>query len=152
MSLEPPSRARANRLSRRIGPPDPGPDRLCRARRAHHLPSPGSLPHERPNQRWEKAADKLDLLDAAKTLVDLRVPAGNRLERLKGDLSGYHSIRINNPTHVLARCMLRVAGGRQLDAVLSQGLELFLGLAWRDHQSLARRQVRDGVVNAIMLS
>jgi toxin HigB-1 len=56
-----------------------------------------------PNQLWEKAADKLDLLDAAKTLVDLRVPPGNRLERLKGDLSGYHSIRINEQWRIIFR-------------------------------------------------
>ena len=56
-----------------------------------------------PNQLWEKAADKLDLLDAAKTLVDLRVPPGNRLERLKGDLSGYHSIRINDQWRIIFR-------------------------------------------------
>ncbi len=38
---------------------------------------------------------KLDLLDAAETLDDLRVPPGNRLEALKGDRAGQYSIRIN---------------------------------------------------------
>jgi len=39
---------------------------------------------------------KLVVLDAAVTLGDLRSPPGNRLEALKGDRSGQHSIRIND--------------------------------------------------------
>jgi len=35
------------------------------------------------------------MLDAAGDLMDLRIPAGNRLEGLKGDRAGQHSIRIN---------------------------------------------------------
>ena len=35
------------------------------------------------------------MLDAAETLADLRVPPGNRLEKLRGDREGQHSIRIN---------------------------------------------------------
>jgi len=42
------------------------------------------------------ARRKLDLLDAAMTLDDLLVPPGNRLEGLKGDRRGQHSIRIND--------------------------------------------------------
>ena len=38
---------------------------------------------------------KLLLLDAASSLADLRVPPGNRLEKLRGDREGHHSIRIN---------------------------------------------------------
>lgn len=38
---------------------------------------------------------KLEYLNAAKTLEDLRVPPGNRLEALKGSRAGQHSIRIN---------------------------------------------------------
>ena len=38
---------------------------------------------------------KLQMLDAATTLNDLRVPPGNRLEKLKGDRSGQYSIRVN---------------------------------------------------------
>ena len=41
------------------------------------------------------ALRKLDMLQAAGKLVDLRSPPGNRLEALRGDLSGFHSIRIN---------------------------------------------------------
>ena len=36
------------------------------------------------------------MLDSAKNLNDLRVPPGNRLEKLSGDRRGQHSIRIND--------------------------------------------------------
>lgn len=39
---------------------------------------------------------KLRLLNAAQSLADLRVPPANRLEALKGDRNGQHSIRIND--------------------------------------------------------
>jgi toxin HigB-1 len=39
---------------------------------------------------------KLLIIDAAETLNDLRVPPGNRLERLRGNRSGQYSIRIND--------------------------------------------------------
>jgi len=42
------------------------------------------------------AARKLDLLDSAISLDELRVPPGNRLEALSGDRKGQHSIRIND--------------------------------------------------------
>lgn len=41
------------------------------------------------------ALRKLRMLDAATRLDDLRVPPANRLEKLKGDRAGQHSIRIN---------------------------------------------------------
>lgn len=42
------------------------------------------------------ALRKLVLLDAAESLEDLRVPPGNRLEKLSGDRAGQYSIRIND--------------------------------------------------------
>jgi proteic killer suppression protein len=39
---------------------------------------------------------KLEILDAAESLEDLRIPPSNRLEKLSGDRDGQHSIRINN--------------------------------------------------------
>lgn len=42
------------------------------------------------------ALRKLLILDAAVTLDNLRVPPGNRLESLRGDRKGQHSIRIND--------------------------------------------------------
>jgi len=46
------------------------------------------------------ARRKLRQLDIAARLDDLRVPPGNRLEALKGDRSGYYSIRINDQWRV----------------------------------------------------
>ena len=49
--------------------------------------------------RWQSimsvALRKLDLLHASTSVSDLRSPAGNRLEALKGDRKGQYSIRIN---------------------------------------------------------
>ena len=45
---------------------------------------------------WSVTQRKLDQLDSAAALNDLRVPPGNRLERLVGDRSGQHSIRVND--------------------------------------------------------
>jgi len=42
------------------------------------------------------AMRKLAILDAAGTINDLRIPPGNRLEALKGNRHGQHSIRIND--------------------------------------------------------
>lgn len=42
------------------------------------------------------ATRKLDMLDAAVRLEDLKVPPGNRLEALSGNRKGQHSIRIND--------------------------------------------------------
>lgn len=49
-----------------------------------------------PRSLWNIAARKLDQIDAAVALDDLRVPPGNRLEALKANRIGQHSIRINN--------------------------------------------------------
>lgn len=49
------------------------------------------------------AARKLDMLHYAADLHDLRVPPGNRLEGLRGDLTGFHSIRINDQWRVVFR-------------------------------------------------
>ena len=51
---------------------------------------------------------KLRLLNRAADLNDLRVPPGNRLEALKADRSGQHSIRINDQWRI---CFVWTAGG-----------------------------------------
>ena len=48
-----------------------------------------------PRSLWVVAARKLDQIDSAAALDDLRVPPGNRLEALKADRFKQHSIRIN---------------------------------------------------------
>jgi proteic killer suppression protein len=49
-----------------------------------------------PTEIQENARMKLVILDAATSINDLRIPPGNRLEELKEDRKGQHSIRINN--------------------------------------------------------
>jgi len=46
---------------------------------------------------------KLRMLDAATVLDDLRNPPGNRLEKLKGERAGQHSIRVNSQWRVCFR-------------------------------------------------
>lgn len=54
------------------------------------------------------AARKLDMVDAATQLGDLRSPPGNRLELLKGNRTGQYSIRINDQWRV---CFIWTAVG-----------------------------------------
>ena len=49
------------------------------------------------------AVRKLDMLNSARALQDLLQPPGNRLEALRGDLRGYHSIRINDQWRIVFR-------------------------------------------------
>ena len=48
------------------------------------------------DQVQRSALRKLLIIDASETLDDLRVPPGNRLERLKGNRKGQYSIRVND--------------------------------------------------------
>jgi len=56
-----------------------------------------------PPRLLRGALKKLLILDAAERLEDLRLPPGNRLEKLKGDRAGQHSIRINDQWRVCFR-------------------------------------------------
>ena len=49
------------------------------------------------------ALRKLVILDAADALGDLRVPPGNRLEKLSGDREGQYSIRVNDQWRICFR-------------------------------------------------
>jgi proteic killer suppression protein len=49
------------------------------------------------------AKRKLEMLNAASRLDDLLFPPGNRLEALRGDLAGHHSIRINDQWRIVFR-------------------------------------------------
>ena len=67
--------------------------------------------HGRPSSRANRfppdivktALRKLDLVNAAAVLLDLRSPPANRLEALKGDLKGFHSIRVNDQWRLVFR-------------------------------------------------
>lgn len=54
------------------------------------------------------ALRKLLILDAAESLNDLRVPPGNRLEKLSGERNGQHSVRINDQWRI---CFTWTAAG-----------------------------------------
>ena len=69
------------------------------------------LYHGRPTSRARRvpreivdiALIKLDMLNGAAAILDLRSPPGNRLEALKGDLKGSHSIRVNDQWRIVFR-------------------------------------------------
>ena len=56
-----------------------------------------------PKQLWQRIQDKLDLLNAGHTFDDLRVPAANRLEKLRGGWQGFYSIRVNEQYRIVFR-------------------------------------------------
>ena len=65
--------------------------------------------HGLPSKRTQKFAKeivkiaerKLDLINASTSVVDLKVPPGNRLKALKGDRKGFYSIRINDQFRII---------------------------------------------------
>jgi proteic killer suppression protein len=54
-----------------------------------------------PQNIHSVAVRKLDMINAAIKTEDLRIPPGNRLELLKGDLKNYYSIRINDQFRII---------------------------------------------------
>jgi proteic killer suppression protein len=56
-----------------------------------------------PGDIQERARRKLRMINQARIVQDLRVPPGNRLEQLSGDLKGYWSIRINQQWRIIFR-------------------------------------------------
>ena len=68
----------------------------------------GKAPKGFPADILKVAIRKLTMLDAAHVLDDLRSPPGNRLEALKGDRAGQHSIRINDQWRI---CFIWNDGG-----------------------------------------
>jgi len=54
-----------------------------------------------PNDIVNLALVKLDMLNGAAAVLDLKSPPGNRLEALKGDLKGFHSIRVNDQWRIV---------------------------------------------------
>ncbi len=61
-----------------------------------------------PSTLWRVAGRKLDQLDSAEQLDDLRIPAGNRLEALAGNRNGQYGIRINEQFRI---CFVWAADG-----------------------------------------
>jgi proteic killer suppression protein len=70
----------------------------------------------RPDQTTQRAAlRKLLILDAADQIGDLRIPPGNRLEKLKGDRANTYSIRINDQWRIC--CRWTAAGPQHVEIV-----------------------------------
>lgn len=62
-----------------------------------------------PQDIQRKARMKLEILDAAERLEDLRIPPANRLEKLSGDREGQYSIRINSQWRICFRWLENAA-------------------------------------------
>ena len=56
-----------------------------------------------PRDLWPIVQRKLDQIDAVTRLEDLKVPPGNRLHALTGDLRGCHAIRVNDQFRIVFR-------------------------------------------------
>lgn len=56
-----------------------------------------------PRVLWPTVRRKLDQIDAVTRLDDLKVPPGNRLHPLTGDLRGWHAVRVNNQYRIVFR-------------------------------------------------
>jgi proteic killer suppression protein len=77
---------------------DPETEKLFLRQRSRRLPA----------DLLRVALKKLVILNAADSLQDLRTPPGNRLEKLRGNREGQHSIRINDQWRI---CFLWREGG-----------------------------------------
>lgn len=63
----------------------------------------GTKSRKLPSEIQNAARRKLRMIYAAKTMDDLRIPPGNRLEKLSGNLDGYFSVRINDQWRIVFR-------------------------------------------------
>lgn len=69
------------------------------------------LYHNRPTSRARRFPHdivslvlvRLDMLNGAEVLLDLSSPPGNRLQALKGDLKGFHPMRVNDQWRIVFR-------------------------------------------------
>ena len=68
-----------------------------------------------PREIWKVVVRKLDMLEAAHEIKDLKSPPGNRLEALKGKMAGRYSIRVNDQY----RLIFRFDGGNAVDVAVA---------------------------------
>lgn len=61
----------------------------------------GEFSSKLPNEIQKIARRKLRMINNSQTISDLRIPPANRLEKLKGNLKGMHSIRINKQWRII---------------------------------------------------
>jgi len=63
----------------------------------------GQFSSKLPNEIQNIARRKLRMLNNSQTINDLRISPANRLQKLKGNLKGFHSIRINKQWRIVFR-------------------------------------------------
>lgn len=63
----------------------------------------GIVSKKLPREIQDIARRKLRMINNSVNLSDLRIPPANRLEKLKGNLNNFHSIRINNQWRIIFR-------------------------------------------------
>ncbi len=68
-----------------------------------------------PAQIQKRARAKIPAVDAASQLDDLRIPPGNRLEALRGDRKGQHSVRVNDQWRICFAWRNGEAWGVEID-------------------------------------
>ena len=68
-----------------------------------------------PAQIQKRARAKILAVDAASQLDDLRIPPGNRLEALRGDRKGQHSVRVNDQWRICFSWQNGEAWGVEID-------------------------------------
>ena len=56
-----------------------------------------------PRELWPIVRRKLDQIDAVTRLDDLKVPPGNQVARARGDLRGFHAVRVNDQYRIVFR-------------------------------------------------
>ena len=77
----------------------------------------GRRPPELTPSILKSALRKLTQLEAASTLDELRFPPGNRLEALRGDRAGQHSIRVNDQWRVCFEWRKGASGPENVEIV-----------------------------------
>ena len=68
-----------------------------------------------PGEIQNVARRKLRMINNSLNVNDLRIPPSNRLEKLKGDLSGFYSIRINDQWRII----LKFTNGNAFDVEIT---------------------------------
>lgn len=74
----------------------------------------GEMVHNWPLHLQQIARRKLRMLNNSTSLLDLRIPPSNRLEKLQGDKREYYSIRVNNQYRIIFKWEDGMAAGVEL--------------------------------------
>ena len=75
----------------------------------------GEFSSKLPNEIQKIARRKLRMINNSQTISDLRIPPANRLEKLKGNLKGMHSISINKPWRIIFKWNINNAEQVKID-------------------------------------